>query len=100
MLAYDVAAGLFKAVVDDPSRFKSSTDAVAAHFGLTRRRFQSAELETPGQTPPEGLVPMFAQLGAFDEPFHWRDSHSIPLGALALNSGRAAIPGSCARPAP
>jgi hypothetical protein len=50
VLAYDVAAGSFKAVVDHPSRSKSSTDAVAAHFGFTRRRFQSGELDNPGQT--------------------------------------------------
>jgi transposase len=37
----------FRAAVDDPSRFKSSR-TVAAHFGLTPRRFQSGELDNPG----------------------------------------------------
>ena len=37
-----VTALTFKAAVDDPNRFKSSR-TVAAHFGLTPRRFQSGE---------------------------------------------------------
>ena len=36
-----VTALTFKAAVDDPNRFKSSR-TVAAHFGLTARRFQSS----------------------------------------------------------
>ncbi|WP_417812422.1 transposase [Thalassospira alkalitolerans] len=35
-----IAALTFKAAVDDPSRFRRSR-TVAAHFGLTPRRFQS-----------------------------------------------------------
>ena len=42
-----VTALTFKAGVDDPSRFKRSR-TVAAHFGLTPRRFQSGELDIEG----------------------------------------------------
>src|SRR5262249_55168928 len=37
----------FKATVDDPARFKNSK-AVAAHFGLTPRVYQSGELDISG----------------------------------------------------
>ena len=37
-----IAALTFKSAVDDPSRFKRSK-TVAAHFGLTPRRYQSGE---------------------------------------------------------
>jgi transposase len=42
-----VTALTFKAGVDDPARFKHSR-TVAAHFGLTPRRFQSGELDLEG----------------------------------------------------
>jgi len=42
-----VTALTFKAAVDDPARFKRSR-TVAAHFGLTPRRFQSGELNVEG----------------------------------------------------
>ena len=42
-----VTALTFKAGVDDPARFKRSR-TVAAHFGLTPRRFQSGELDIEG----------------------------------------------------
>jgi len=42
-----VTALTFKAAVDDPSRFRRSR-TVAAHFGLTPRRFQSGELDIEG----------------------------------------------------
>ena len=42
-----VTALTFKAGVDDPARFKRSR-TVAAHFGLTPRRFQSGELDLEG----------------------------------------------------
>lgn len=48
-----VTALTFKAAVDDPSRFKSSR-TVAAHFGLTPRRFQSGELDDPGHISRAG----------------------------------------------
>lgn len=41
-----IAALTFKAAIDDPARFKSSR-TVAAHFGLTPRRYQSGEIDNP-----------------------------------------------------
>jgi transposase len=43
----------FKAAVDDPTRFKHSR-TVAAHFGLTPRRFQSGEMDNPGHISRAG----------------------------------------------
>jgi transposase len=48
-----VTALTFKAAVDDPGRFKSSR-TVAAHFGLTPRRFQSGETDNPGRISKAG----------------------------------------------
>lgn len=43
----------FKAAVDDPKRFTSSR-TVAAHFGLTPRRYQSGEMDNPGRISKAG----------------------------------------------
>lgn len=48
-----ITALTFKAGVDDPSRFKRSR-TVAAHFGLTPRRFQSGEMDNPGHISRAG----------------------------------------------
>lgn len=48
-----IAALTFKAAVDDPARFKRSR-TVAAHFGLTPRRFQSGEHDNPGRISKAG----------------------------------------------
>jgi transposase len=48
-----ITALTFKAGVDDPSRFRHSR-TVAAHFGLTPRRFQSGELDNPGHISKAG----------------------------------------------
>lgn len=48
-----IAALTFKAAVDDPSRFKRSR-TVAAHFGLTPKRFQSGEHDNPGRISKAG----------------------------------------------
>lgn len=48
-----IAALTFKAAVDDPARFKSSR-TVAAHFGLTPRRYQSGEVDNPGRISRAG----------------------------------------------
>ncbi len=48
-----VTALTFKAGVDDPTRFKSSR-TVAAHFGLTPRRFQSGEVDNSGHISRAG----------------------------------------------
>ena len=48
-----VTALTYKAGVDDPTRFKRSR-TVAAHFGLTPRRFQSGEMDNPGRISRAG----------------------------------------------
>jgi transposase len=48
-----ITALTFKAAVDDPRRFKRSR-TVAAHFGLTPRRFQSGETDHPGRISRAG----------------------------------------------
>lgn len=48
-----IAALTFKAAVDGPSRFRRSR-TVAAHFGLTPRRFQSGEHDNPGRISKAG----------------------------------------------
>jgi transposase len=48
-----ITALTFKAGVDDPTRFKHSR-TVAAHFGLTPRRFQSGEMDNPGHISRAG----------------------------------------------
>lgn len=48
-----ITALTFKAAVDDPTRFKRSR-TVAAHFGLTPRRYQSGEQDNPGRISKAG----------------------------------------------
>lgn len=48
-----IAALTFKAAVDDPARFRRSR-TVAAHFGLTPRRYQSGEHDNPGRISKAG----------------------------------------------
>ena len=48
-----IAALTFKAAIDDPARFKKSR-TVAAHFGLTPRRYQSGEHDNPGRISRAG----------------------------------------------
>ncbi len=48
-----IAALTFKAAVDDPARFRKSR-TVAAHFGLTPRRYQSGEQDNPGRISKAG----------------------------------------------
>lgn len=48
-----IAALTFKAAIDDPTRFKRSRN-VAAHFGLTPRRYQSGEHDNPGRISRAG----------------------------------------------
>ena len=43
-----IAALVFRTGVDDPQRFKRSR-TVAAHFGMTPRRFQSGEIDYSGR---------------------------------------------------
>ena len=48
-----IAALTFRAAIDDPGRFTSSR-TVAAHFGLTPRRYQSGEMDNPGRISKAG----------------------------------------------
>ena len=48
-----ITALTFKSAVDEPTRFKRSR-TVAAHFGLTPRRFQSGETDNPGRISRAG----------------------------------------------
>ena len=48
-----IAALTFKAAVDDPKRFRRSK-TVAAHFGLTPRRYQPGERDNPGRISKAG----------------------------------------------
>lgn len=48
-----ITALTFRAAVDDPTRFRSSR-TVAAHFGLTPRRFQSGETDNTGHISHAG----------------------------------------------
>lgn len=50
-----ITALTFRAAVDDPTRFSSSRN-VAAHFGLTPRRFQSGETDNSGHISCSGDV--------------------------------------------
>jgi transposase len=50
-----IAALTYKAAVDDPKRFRRSK-TVAAHFGLTPRRYQSGERDNPGRISKAGDV--------------------------------------------
>ena len=43
----------FKSAVDDPARFKASR-MVAAHLGLTPKRYQSGEMDNPGHISRAG----------------------------------------------
>ena len=48
-----ITALTFRAAVDDPRRFRRSR-TVAAHFGLTPRRYQSGERDNPGHISKAG----------------------------------------------
>lgn len=48
-----ITALTFRSAIDDPARFSSSRN-VAAHFGLTPRRFQSGELDLMGRITKRG----------------------------------------------
>lgn len=58
-----IAALTFKAAVDDLARFKRSR-TVAAHFGLTPKRYQSGETDSPGRISKVGDCDVRATLHA------------------------------------
>jgi len=86
-----IAALTFKAAVDDPGRFKRSR-TVAAHFGLTPRRYQSGERDNPGHISKAGDSEVRAALYAAANIIMTRSSKSSTLKAwgnrLAKSKGR------------
>lgn len=56
-----ITALTFRAAVDEPTRFRSSRN-VAAHFGLTPRRFQSGEHDVMGSISKRGDIAVRAAL--------------------------------------
>jgi transposase len=73
----------FKAAVDDPARFKSSR-TVAAHFGLTPRRFQSGEIDNPGRISRAGDTEVRAALYTAANALLTRTKDTSPLKAWGM----------------
>ena len=86
-----IAALTFKSAVDDPGRFKQAR-TVAAHFGLTPRRYQSGERDNPGRISKAGDSEVRAALYAAANIIMTRSSKSSTLKAwgnrLARSKGR------------
>ena len=86
-----VAALTFKSAVDDPGRFKRSR-TVAAHFGLTPRRYQPGERDNPGQISKAGDTAVRAALYAAANIIMTRSTKTSTLKAwgnrLARSKGR------------
>lgn len=78
-----VTALTFKAAVDDPSRFKRSR-TVAAHFGLTPRRFQSGELDLEGHISKCGDAGVRSTLYVAANAMMTRSSRWSPLKAWGM----------------
>jgi len=75
----------FKAVIDNPNRFTSSR-IVAAHFGLTPRRFQSGEMDNPGRISRAGDTDVRASLysAANSLLIHTKDMSPLKAWGLRL----------------
>lgn len=73
----------FKAAIDDPTRFKSSR-TVAAHFGLTPRRFQSGEMDNTGRISRAGDADVRAALYSAANSLLTRSKQMSPLKAWGL----------------
>ena len=79
-----VTALSFKAGVDDPTRFKSSR-LVAAHFGLTPRRFQSGEMDNMGRISKAGDSTVRAALFSAANVLLMRSAKSCALKTWGMN---------------
>jgi len=79
-----VTALTFKAGVDDPSRFKRSR-TVAAHFGLTPRRFQSGEMDFEGHISKCGDAGVRSALYTAANALLTRSSRWSSLKAWGMN---------------
>jgi transposase len=78
-----VTALTFKAGVDDPARFKQSR-TVAAHFGLTPRRFQSGEIDFDGHISRAGDADVRSTLYVAANSMLTRSSQWSPLKAWGM----------------
>jgi transposase len=78
-----VTALTFKAAVDDPTRFQRSR-TVAAHFGLTPRRFQSGELDLDGHISKCGDSGVRSALYVAANAMMTRSSRWSPLKAWGM----------------
>jgi len=72
-----------KAAIDDPARFTSSR-LVAAHFGLTPRRFQSGEMDNPGRISRAGDTDVRASLYSAANSMLTNTRRMSPLKAWGL----------------
>ena len=79
-----ISALTYKAAVDDPSRFKRSR-TVAAHFGLTPRRFQSGEKDNMGRISKAGDSEVRAVLYAAANALLTRTTTWSPAKAWGMN---------------
>jgi transposase len=78
-----VTALTFKSGVDDPARFKQSR-TVAAHFGLTPRRFQSGEIDFDGHISRAGDAGVRSTLYVAANAMMTRSSQWSPLKAWGM----------------
>ena len=78
-----ITALTFKSGVDDPERFKRSR-TVAAHFGLTPRRFQSGEIDFDGHISKAGDANVRSTLYVAANSMLTRSSKWSPLKAWGV----------------
>jgi len=78
-----ITALTYKAGVDDPTRFKRSR-TVAAHFGLTPRRFQSGEIDFDGHISRAGDAGVRSTLYVAANAMMTRSSKWSPLKAWGM----------------
>ncbi len=83
-----VTALTFKAGVDDPARFKRSR-TVAAHFGLTPRRFQSGEIDFDGHISRAGDADVRSTLYVATNSMLTRSSKWSPLKAWGMKLAKS-----------
>ena len=83
-----VTALTFKAGVDDPARFKRSR-TVAAHFGLTPRRFQSGEFDFDGHISRAGDAGVRSTLYVAANAMMTRSSQWSPLKAWGMKLAKS-----------
>jgi len=83
-----ITALTFKAGVDDPTRFKHSR-TVAAHFGLTPRRFQSGEMDNSGHISRAGDADVRSALYVAAHSLVCRSEHWTYLKAWGMRLSKS-----------